>query len=37
MKITINGETQEFGSKMTVHDLLVSIGVDPKRLRLSGI
>ena len=32
MQITINGETQEFGTKMTVHDLLVSIGVDPKKV-----
>lgn len=32
MKITINGETQEFGTNMTVHDLLVSIGVDPKKV-----
>lgn len=32
MKITINGETQEFGTKMTVHGLLVSIGVDPKKV-----
>ena len=32
MKIMINGETQEFGNEMTVHDLLVSIGVDPKKV-----
>lgn len=32
MKITINGETQEFGTEMTVHALLVSIGVDPKKV-----
>lgn len=32
MKITINGETQEFGTEMTVHDLLISIGVDPKKV-----
>lgn len=32
MKVTINGETQEFGTDMTVHAVLESIGLDPTKV-----
>lgn len=32
MKLVLNGEEREFSQPLTIHEMLVSLGLDPKKV-----